>query len=107
MEYRQTQRREVMSDTDTVAKVYVLTITMESLIASDPLQVVTGVFSSQEKAYDSLVDFCKKEWDEGDTEIPANGGDIVTEYFEVWGDRDNYTIEMQELDSFSWNGKEI
>jgi hypothetical protein len=59
---------------------------MESLDSLDPPLIFTAVFSTQEKAFASLVDFCKREWD--DMELPANDDDIVTQYFEDWGDRD-------------------
>ncbi len=77
----------------------------ESLDSLDPPVVLTAVCSTKKKAYASLVDYCRKDWDDCAEEMPANDNDLITEYFENRPDFDNYTIETQELDdSNRWEG---
>jgi hypothetical protein len=66
--------------------------------------VLTAVFSTQEKAYASLVDFCRKNWgylpgNADNVKIPANDDDVVAQYFDLGEDGDGYTIEVHEVDS--------
>jgi hypothetical protein len=85
-------------------KIYLLTMIEKSADSHDPPEVLTAVFSTQEKAYASLVDFCRKTWDclpgnhyDG-VKIPANDDDIVTQYFDLGEEGDGYSIEAHELD---------
>ncbi len=82
---------------------YVLTILLQSMDSHDVPEVFTAVFSTEEKAFASVVDFCRKNWRWGNDEIemPANDGDIVTQFFENVEDGDYYEIQEQEIDGRS------
>lgn len=57
------------------------------------------VFDDQEKAHDALAAYCRAWWEDeiGDEAAPEDDGEIISQYFAVMNERDEF-YEIDQCD---------
>lgn len=76
---------------------------------SDSIGTITeGIYTSEEKAFHALANWCKSQWlnqehegedSDGIEELQGTDREVVAEYFEFWEPEETYSLEEVELDA--------